>query len=194
MNKIFDEQRIKIPQKAFEKKIHIDDETVYNLREQGKTYKQIASYFVNKGIKISETFISKRCKLIYEEKGKVEPTITDVYVSDKMLEELIELGFNYSQISRYLAEMNITISVSKVSERCKEIYGRKGIPIPKVKRGWKPLGAVVINYKAVQLALENLRSSRKATEGQLKILAKQYNIQWDYAINLDEVDNSYEER
>ena len=50
------------------------DEEIYELREQGKSYEEIARYYKEKGIEITRVAIGKRCKKIYNEKGKIKRT------------------------------------------------------------------------------------------------------------------------
>ena len=48
----------------------INNETIYKLKEQGLSYKEIRNYFLKIGIDISEKTIIERCAIIYAQKGK----------------------------------------------------------------------------------------------------------------------------
>lgn len=193
LRKIFEEQRENPPTDATERLLYVDDDKIYVLRKQGKTYKDIAKYFIDNGINISSDFIEKRCKRIFQERGEEEPTVKVPFVSDEALVELTELGFNFTEISKYFAEEGILIPISSVSKRCNEIYKRKGMTVPKIKRGWRPLACTVINKKAIEKAFYMLMESRRVTDMQLKILAKEYNIQWDYVLDADNFENVEDE-
>ena len=118
-------------------KFSISDEEIYELREQGMTYDAIASYFEEKGKKISLEAIRKRCKRIYMEKGKEEPKVKVKRMKDITDEEIYELreqGMSYREIERYFKYRGKEISFETIRERCKRIYEQKGEEEPKVKR------------------------------------------------------------
>lgn len=74
-------------------KKYITDEEIYKLREQGMAYRVISCYFEERGIKICEETIGKRCKRIYKEKGKEEPKLKkkkQYKTDDESLESLNE--------------------------------------------------------------------------------------------------------
>lgn len=194
MDAIFQSQRSETPKGELKKMVYIDEEEIYKLRNDGKTYSEIAKYFENKGIRVSVNFIKKRCKIIYAEKGENEPDDAKLPVSDKQLIELIEQGFSFLQIAKYFSSIGIALSSEKVAKRCKEICRENKITISRRKVRWKPLDSVVINERALEIALQNLKNSRKATDIQLQSLARIYNIEWNYSIDSNDVEDSTEER
>ena len=124
--------------KGKNKREDVTDEEIYELREQGKSYEEIARYYKEKGIPITRVTIAKRCKTIYIEKGKEEPKAKKGKkerddVTNEELYELREKGMKYEEIVKYFEEKGIKISQSQVCKRCKKIYEEKGQEEPKIK-------------------------------------------------------------
>ena len=116
------------------------DEEIYELREQGKSYEEIARYYKEKGIEITRVAIGKRCKKIYNEKGKEAPKIKKGKnkredVTDEEIYELREQGMSYKGMMEYFEQKDVKISKSLLSKRLKEIYNEKGKEEPKIKKG-----------------------------------------------------------
>ena len=59
-------QKIKIGRPI---RIFLDDEKIYELREQRLSYLEIAKHFKEQGIEVSYQIIRERCKKIYELKS-----------------------------------------------------------------------------------------------------------------------------
>ena len=121
------------------RKIEIRDEEIYELREQGESYEEIARYYNGKGIEISKATIAYRCKKIYNEKGKEEPKAKKGKkerkdVTNEEIYELRKQGMTYGDITKYYNKKGIKINPSTIRLRCKEIYEKKGEEAPKVTR------------------------------------------------------------
>ena len=115
----------------------IPDEEIYSLREEGLTYSRITNFFKNKGLKVSEAEIRKRCKKIYKEKGKEEPVMdkhVKIEISDEEIFNLREQGLTYKEITEILNKKGIKVSCSSIGKRCKKIYQEKGKQEPAIKR------------------------------------------------------------
>ena len=120
----------------------VTNEELYELREKGMKYEEIVKYFEEKGIKISQSQVCKRCKKIYEEKGEEEPKAKRGRkaisgVTDEEIYELSEQGLLHEEIAQYFNDKGIHITGATIGKRCKEIYKEKGKKEPKTKRGRK---------------------------------------------------------
>ena len=120
----------------------VTNEELYELREKGMKYEERVKYFEEKGIKISQRQVCKRCKKIYEEKGEEEPKAKRGRkaisgVTDEEIYELREQGMSYGDIVRYYKEKRIEITSGSIRKRCKKIYKEKGKEEPKAKKGEK---------------------------------------------------------
>ena len=115
---IYQKKGKKQPHDKRKKQIEISDEKIYNLREQGLTYKEIANYFNNNGVKVSYSTIALRCKKIYDEKGKKAPKAktreNEIKVSNEEIYNLREQGLSYKEISEYYKSKGIKISISAI--------------------------------------------------------------------------------
>ena len=76
---IYNENGKNVPSKTYKHQMEISDEELFELREKGMTYRQMMNYFDNKGIKISISTIDRRCKRIYELKGKIDKKSRENY-------------------------------------------------------------------------------------------------------------------
>ena len=121
------------------KREDITDETIYELREQGMSYSDIARYFNENNIIVSYNIISHRCKRIYKEKGKSEPVVTHRMLRKNIsLEEIYELrekGLSYASIASHFKSKGIRISVECIRRRCKDIYNKKNKKEPRARYG-----------------------------------------------------------
>ena len=110
------------------RKIEIRDDEIYELREKGMTYKEIAKYFNNKGIPITRVTIGKKCKKIYKEKGEEEPKEKEIKkrnsVTNEEIYKLRNQGMTYKEIMEYFEKKGVKISIDTLSVRCKKIYRR----------------------------------------------------------------------
>ena len=109
-------------------RIQVDNELIYNLREQGLTYARIEEEFKIQGININKETIKARCKKIYRSKGKSEPNIMEnkKKANNELIFALRQQGLTYKEISEELKRQGIIISTTTVRTRCKEIYRSKG--------------------------------------------------------------------
>ena len=124
------------------KKILILNEEIYKLREQGFTYQKITQYFNNKGIKVKIGIIRKRCKKIYQEKGKREPDLKVgrkkvIQMQDEEIYQLRQDGLSYRKITQYFNNKGIKVSSETIRNRCKNIYQKKIEEKPDLKVGRK---------------------------------------------------------
>ena len=116
-------------------KKNISDKEIYNLREQGLTYREIVKYFEEKGMIISVETIRKRCKKMFEEEGKKVPKANRIKeITDEEIYKLREQGIAYENILKYFEEKGVNISYGTIRERCKRIYSEKGESEPKAIR------------------------------------------------------------
>ena len=110
---------------------------IYKLREDGLTYKKIAQYFNEQGIKISYVTVKRRCEEIYKEKGQKEPEAKRkkiIQITNEEIYNLREQGWTYRKIAQYFNEQGVEVSFETVRVRCKEIYKQKGQKEPETKR------------------------------------------------------------
>lgn len=118
-------------------KIKISSEQIYELREQGMSYEDISKYFNEQGINISTMTICRRCKDIYNEKGKVEQRATykaksKKSISNEEIYNLREKNMSYNEIAKSLNSQGKQISVATIRERCKKIYEENGKKEPMI--------------------------------------------------------------
>ena len=138
--KIYKEKGEEEPkEKEIKKRNSVTKEEIYELREQGMTYEEIAKYFNNKGIPIAGVTIGKKCKDIYREKGKEEPKAKKGKkersdVTNEEIYKLREKGMSYGEIVKYFNDKGIQISLTTIWLRCKKIYEEKGQEVPKETR------------------------------------------------------------
>ena len=117
----------------------ITDEEIYELREQGISYREMERHFDEKGIKISQMTLYRRCKKIYKEKGEEEPKTKRGRkerkdVTNEEIYKLREKGMSYGEIVKYFNDKGIQISLTTIWLRCKKIYEEKGQEVPKETR------------------------------------------------------------
>ena len=105
----------------------INDETIYSLKEQGLSYREIRNYFLGIGIDISEKTIIERCTIIYAKKGKKIPHAKvkkskerKSMISLDMLKYLNNKGMSDKEISKYFIKQGLRISPAMVKKLCKK--------------------------------------------------------------------------
>lgn len=105
----------------------INDETIYKLKEQGLSYREIRNYFLEIGIDISEKTIIERCAIIYAQKGKKIPHAKikkskerKSVISMDMLKYLNKKGMSDKEISRYFMKQGLRISPAMVKKLCRK--------------------------------------------------------------------------
>ena len=115
----------------------ISSEEVYELREKGMSYKEIAEYYYKLGVDISDQTIGRICKEIYKEKGETEPIEIKndrlKVISNEKFYILREQGMSYVTIAEQFKEDGIDISSETIRRKCKEIYKEKGKKEPETK-------------------------------------------------------------
>ena len=130
----YKEKKEPIIKHKINKKIKLPEEEIYNLREQYLSYDEIAKQFKNKGIDVSAITINDRCKSIYKEKGKEEPKVSKrKRISEEEVYNLREQRLSYEEIAKRFKNKGIDVSVTIISNRCKEVYKKKGKEVPKCK-------------------------------------------------------------
>ena len=88
-NEIYAKKGKKIPKVIKKEEIPTSDDKIFELREKGFSYKQIADYYRENGVEIGLCSIRNRCVRIYSEKGILQPKDRDAYLL-KGLKELDE--------------------------------------------------------------------------------------------------------
>ena len=179
------------------RKIVIDADEIYNLRQQGLSYRGIVEKLEEQGIKTSNTTVRKICKKIYGEKGEEEPVIlggrqkvTDEIsgIKEKVY-ELREKGLYYREILKDLELQGIQISESSVRKICRELYSLNDEIESEEKENKE------VSEQQLSKAILNLITTRKATLEQVKVIADYYGVDLEKTMNsLEEQENSSEER
>lgn len=105
----------------------INNETIYELKEKGLSYKEIRNYFLKIGIDISEKTIIERCAIIYAQKGKKIPHAKTKKSKERkpvlsmdMIKMLKKKGMSDREVAHYCIKRGIRISPNMV---CK-LYSR----------------------------------------------------------------------
>lgn len=144
VKEIYKSKGLDIPKaKSNLRRIKIDEEKIYELREEGYSYEEIANYFRNEGIDLNSHTIDIRCKQIYKSKGKEEPKAKwkkKNEISDSTKEKIYELrkkGYTYKKISEYLAEQGIVIAIERICFICRIMFVERGEKEPVVKKNTK---------------------------------------------------------
>ena len=107
-------------------------EEIFNLREQGNSYRQISIYFKNRNRNIESSKVKEYCKIIYQQKGIEEPQNgRRDKITDGEIYNLRKKGYSYNAISKYYLDMGIKVSASIIQRRCKEIFEAKGEEEPR---------------------------------------------------------------
>ncbi len=186
----YKEKGIKNSLKKRRSKTVISDQEIFELCEQGYTYKQMKQYTSNKGGVISTATITKRCKEIYKSRGLDVPKESNIEKS-KILKskvsdgELLKLRkkMTYSQIQKYFAQKGIIASAAYFENRLLKLA--------------KKIDIRCMDENKMKNALLNLKASKGATDEQLKTIGQLYGI--DYApvkerLNPYKVDKRIDER
>lgn len=191
--KIYEKKGLENPKRAIGQYKRIPDkydEEIFNLREQLLNYQQISDKLKEKNIIISPRGISKRCKVIYELKGKKEPvlsvikisTLHNVNIPPEELFKLREKGYSYEVLADHYSKQGLKISWMGIRRKCKKIYAQKGLEEPVLQKGRISFA----RKEDAKKALLNLRKTRNATDEQLKQLADLYDIEIDLDKDKDE--------
>ena len=102
---------------------------IFELKQQGKTYKNIVKILAEEGIEISQDKVSRLCRNIYAESGKTTPKASETSPIDR--EEMFTLsqkGYSNAKILQVLHERGIdNISISRVNSIMKSIYEAHGL-------------------------------------------------------------------
>ena len=121
----------------------INNETIYELKEQGLSYKEIRNYFLKIRIDISEKTIIERCAIIYAQKGKKSPHAKrrkskerKPVLSMDMLKMLKKKGMSDREVAHYCIKRGIRISPNMVcklysgieEQRAKESQNGNAVP------------------------------------------------------------------
>lgn len=105
------------PSRRGRKTVGVSDEKIFELRQQGLYYREIAEQLQKEGIQISRPRVHQRCKKIYAEKGIEEPKVkigrnkNEKYTKSRMdiskidPEKILRI-FNNIQRRKKLQELN----------------------------------------------------------------------------------------
>ena len=163
------------------------DEEIYNLKMQGKSFREISEYYKSKGIDIGETSLYKKAKIIFESKGEEIPRAKnkpskkqDIFETYKT--KIFELRENKTSIreimDRLQQEDGIKISRHCLEKNLKTIYKERGKEEPTAKVGRKrkqidePIETQKINDYDEELY--NLREQGYGIKDIKDILEKKY--------------------
>lgn len=116
----------------------ITAEKIFELRESGKSYREISYYYKSIGIEVSNTSIYRWCKQIYSSKNKEEPKIDGrpkrKDISDEEVYELKNKGYSYAKISEHYRKMGVEVSIYTIAKRCQKMYAEKNEELHRSKR------------------------------------------------------------
>ena len=103
------------------------NEEIFELKEQGYSYKNISKKLQEKGIDINEDKIGRLCQKIYKAKGKSVPKAGVLNLIDRdELYKLSEEGLSDDKICEKLNERGIDITYSSLHNIMRKIYKEKG--------------------------------------------------------------------
>ena len=115
----------------------ITNEQIFELREQGMSYREIVKYFADVGKKISVETVRKRCDKIYQQKQKEnssKKSRTKIKgITDDEIYELREQGLSYQRMAKHFKDKGIKVSGASIRNRCKKIYEEKKQEEPSTK-------------------------------------------------------------
>ncbi len=122
------------------KRINIKEEEMVKLKENGLTDKEIADYFTEQGITVSNTYVAKTLKKYYRLLGKEKPKIKRKIkrigeeITDEELAKLKEQGLTDKAIEEYFMNKKIYISMYTVNKRLNRYYKLHGKVKPKITK------------------------------------------------------------
>ena len=147
----------------------LNDELL-RLKEEGLTYQEITNYFNSQGIKVSLATIRRRIMEICETKqieipkSEKDSRIPKKEIPEEILEELEQSGCSYREMEKHLKEKGIDATYETIRKRIVQKEAeRKDIQSKKL-------------HKELIECLIKLRESKKATDEQLEIIARQYGV------------------
>ena len=138
LNKYYELQGKEKPKTNRIKRINIKEEEMVKLKENGLTDKEIANYFTEQGIPVSNTYVAKTLKKYYRSLGKEKPKIERKIkrigeeITDEELEKLKEKGLTDKAIEEYFMNKKIYISMHTVNKRLNRYYKLHGKVKPKI--------------------------------------------------------------
>ena len=116
----------------------ITAEKIFELRENGMTYREICDYYNGIGIEVSCTSIFRWCKQIYssknkKESGRVGSRKKRKDISDEKIYELKNKGYSYEKIAEYYKKKGVEVTIYTIAKRCQKIFEKKGEKVPRAK-------------------------------------------------------------
>ena len=150
--KIFAERGEVVPDLRSIGKTEITKNEIFDLREQGLSYRQISEHFKIQGINISISTVRNMCKEAYASMNEIDSLAQESRIGEipeQRIFELREQGLAIEKMCLELQKEGYNISKGTLRNICIEIYARKGIKQPEVRRGRKP-------SKAARETLEDL--------------------------------------
>ena len=102
---------------------------IFELKEKGKSYKDIVKILSEEGIETNLDKVSRLCRNIYAEKGRTTPKASETSPIDRdELFTLSQKGYSNAKIVQLLHERGIEdITISRVSSIIKSIYEEHGL-------------------------------------------------------------------
>ena len=190
--KIFKSKNESVPKKSpvYDTNKNQISKTIYELRKQGLTYKQIADELNKQGINVKPYTVAYRCKEINDMKYKfnrgrrvkIEPI-------DKMIYNLRLNRYSDSRIIEFLDKKGITISRANVIHKTNRIFKIKNEEVPKsiFRKNSKRVVKTNVDNKQIIDAAYKIAKKKKANKEQLdrfiKEVSKMYNT--DLKVNID---------
>lgn len=110
---------------------YVSDEIIYNLRQKGLTYMEMEAELKKQGKRVSTSSLATRCKKIYKEKKEKMPKASSIKISDEEIFKLREKRLAYDGIVKHFEEKGISVSITFIQRKCKQIYQEKGLKEPK---------------------------------------------------------------
>lgn len=160
----------------------VRDALVYELKERGWSYRKIAKYYEERGIKISAAALQLRCKNIYKKMEKEIPkTIRrtnefneiDKGVTSEEIFNLKQSRYTYKKIQEFYQEKGIKLSIAYIVKVCKEECQKRGIR--KLKKG---ISETMRKYDEEEIF--NLREKKLSYQKIADYITKKYGISVSY--------------
>ena len=105
------------------------NERIFELKQQGKSYKNIVKILSEEGIETNLDKVSRLCRNIYAEKGKTIPKVSETSPIDRdEMFTLSQKGYSNTKLLQVLHERGIeNITISRVNNIIKSIYEEHGL-------------------------------------------------------------------
>ncbi len=102
-------------------------EEIYEMREKGKTYRDITNILNQKGIKISCSTVIRISDKLYNDKNKIDKRKYEFFSKlETEIYELMKNGMSYEEIKNHFNKKGIEISINGIEYRCRKINKAMG--------------------------------------------------------------------